>query len=58
MATSFKEEIQRRQKLIEEAQSLEGGAEMLLLECVPNDLSKEITSLLKIPVIGIGAGQN
>jgi 3-methyl-2-oxobutanoate hydroxymethyltransferase len=27
-----------------------------LLECVPNDLSKEITSLLKIPVIGIGAG--
>ena len=50
-------DTKKRQKLIEEAQSLESaGAEMLLLECVPNDLSEEITSLLKIPVIGIGAG--
>ena len=50
-------DTKKRQKLIEEAQSLESaGAAMLLLECVPNDLSKEITSLLKIPVIGIGAG--
>jgi 3-methyl-2-oxobutanoate hydroxymethyltransferase len=50
-------DTKKRQKLIEEAKSLESaGAAMLLLECVPNDLSKEITSLLKIPVIGIGAG--
>jgi ketopantoate hydroxymethyltransferase len=29
---------------------------MLLLECVPDSLTKEIMSELKIPVIGIGAG--
>ena len=32
------------------------GAAMLLLECVPDDLAKEVTKELKIPVIGIGAG--
>ena len=29
---------------------------MLLLECVPDSLTKEIMAELKIPVIGIGAG--
>ena len=28
----------------------------MLLECVPSSLAKEITDLLEIPVIGIGAG--
>ena len=32
------------------------GAAMLLLECVPDSLTKEIMSELSIPVIGIGAG--
>lgn len=32
------------------------GAQMLVLECVPHELAAEITQLLKIPVIGIGAG--
>ena len=32
------------------------GADMVLLECVPAALGKEITEALKIPVIGIGAG--
>jgi len=34
----------------------EAGADLLLLECVPANLAKEITLMLQIPVIGIGAG--
>ncbi len=32
------------------------GAQMLVLECVPAKLAAEITQMLDIPVIGIGAG--
>ncbi|AOU98547.1 3-methyl-2-oxobutanoate hydroxymethyltransferase [Acidihalobacter yilgarnensis] len=32
------------------------GAELLLLECVPASLAAEITEMVDIPVIGIGAG--
>ena len=47
----------KRELIINEAKSLEtAGAAMLLLECVPDSLTKEIMSELKIPVIGIGAG--
>ncbi|HEB82268.1 MAG TPA: 3-methyl-2-oxobutanoate hydroxymethyltransferase [Gammaproteobacteria bacterium] len=34
----------------------EAGADLMLLECVPDILAKEITVALDIPVIGIGAG--
>lgn len=34
------------------------GADMLVLECVPSWLAKEITETLDIPVIGIGAGKD
>ncbi|MNV98747.1 3-methyl-2-oxobutanoate hydroxymethyltransferase [compost metagenome] len=34
----------------------QAGAAMLLLECVPSELAEEITQAVKIPVIGIGAG--
>ncbi len=45
------------QSIIEEAKLLEdSGASILLLECVPRQLAKEITEALHIPVIGIGAG--
>jgi 3-methyl-2-oxobutanoate hydroxymethyltransferase len=44
-------------KIIADAQSLEqAGISALILECVPAALGKKISSLLKIPVIGIGAG--
>jgi 3-methyl-2-oxobutanoate hydroxymethyltransferase len=34
----------------------EAGAAMLVLELIPSSLAKEITEMLTIPVIGIGAG--
>ncbi|WP_273456868.1 3-methyl-2-oxobutanoate hydroxymethyltransferase [Nevskia ramosa] len=34
----------------------EAGADMLLLECVPSKLGKQITDAAQVPVIGIGAG--
>ena len=32
------------------------GADMILLECVPNSLADKITQAVSVPVIGIGAG--
>lgn len=32
------------------------GADILLLECVPSELAKQITAAVNVPVIGIGAG--
>ena len=44
-------------QLFDSAENLQAaGADMLLLECVPNDLAKKITLNCSIPVIGIGAG--
>ncbi len=43
--------------ILEDAVALqEAGAGLLVLECVPADLAREITCALRIPVIGIGAG--
>jgi 3-methyl-2-oxobutanoate hydroxymethyltransferase len=45
------------QKLRDDAQQLQqAGASLLILECVPAALAKEISRELTIPVIGIGAG--
>jgi 3-methyl-2-oxobutanoate hydroxymethyltransferase len=49
--------IPAAEKMIEEAAALEkAGADILLLECVPQVLAAEITANTEIPVIGIGAG--
>jgi 3-methyl-2-oxobutanoate hydroxymethyltransferase len=48
---------EQRRRLIEQARGLEeAGCFAVVLECVPGDLAAEITSTLKIPTIGIGAG--
>lgn len=36
--------------------SVEAGAQMLLLECVPQALAAQVTAAVDVPVIGIGAG--
>ncbi len=44
-------------KLIDDAKKCEeAGAFMIVLECVPKQLATEISNLLTIPTIGIGAG--
>jgi len=44
-------------QMIESARKLEAaGADLLLLECVPNEVGKAITEKTEVPVIGIGAG--
>lgn len=49
---------QTAQKLIDDAKQLEAaGIFALVLECVPEELSKAIAEQLEIPVIGIGAGR-
>ena len=50
-------DVEDKNRILSEAKQLEdAGAEIILLECVPADLAKEITEILKIPTIGIGAG--
>lgn len=51
-----KEEL-AAEKMISDAKVLEeAGADMMLVECVPSSLGRELSSALSIPVIGIGAG--
>ena len=46
-------------KMLKNAISLQNaGADVVLLECVPNELGNSIKEELDIPVIGIGAGPN
>lgn len=50
-------EAEAAQTMLNDAERLaENGADMLLLECVPNQLAQTITANVDIPVIGIGAG--
>ena len=47
------EKIRQDAKILTEA-----GADLLLLECVPSLLAKQITEAISIPTIGIGAGRD
>ena len=50
-------ESEQAKKMIDAAKRLEAaGSDIVLLECVPNEVGREITSELDVPVIGIGAG--
>ena len=43
--------------MVEDARLLEqAGAALLLLECVPTPVARQVTEAVRIPVIGIGAG--
>lgn len=44
-------------RLLQDAQALQhAGARLLVVECIPARLGKEVSAVLDIPVIGIGAG--
>ena len=45
------------ERMVEDAKALEGaGADLLLLECVPNEVGELISEAIDLPIIGIGAG--
>jgi 3-methyl-2-oxobutanoate hydroxymethyltransferase len=49
-------ELAAAEKMLTDALSLQqAGADLMLLECVPESLASKITNALDIPVIGIGA---
>ena len=50
-------EPDQARKMRESAERLQdAGADIVLLECVPNEVGEAITDALEVPVIGIGAG--
>jgi 3-methyl-2-oxobutanoate hydroxymethyltransferase len=50
-------EPDQAREMRESAESLQdAGADIVLLECVPNEVGEAITDALDVPVIGIGAG--
>ena len=50
-------ESEKATEMLESARALQdAGADIVLLECVPNEVGRAITAALDVPVIGIGAG--
>ncbi len=48
---------EKANEMLESAKRLQdAGADIVLLECVPNEAAKMVTEALHVPVIGIGAG--
>lgn len=52
----YKMQRDREALLIDAQAAQDAGAFGIVLECIPAELAAEITALLKIPTIGIGAG--
>jgi len=49
--------LDKAMSLLKDARAVEeAGAFMVVLECVPPDIAEEVTNTLRIPTIGIGAG--
>lgn len=49
--------LDKAMALLKDAKAVEdAGAFAVVLECVPSDIAAEVTNALKIPTIGIGAG--
>lgn len=51
-----KEPESARQLLADARMLADAGASLLVLECVPAELAREVTASISIPTIGIGAG--
>ncbi len=50
-------EAEKAQEMLDAARRLQdAGSDIVLLECVPNEVGEAITQALEVPVIGIGAG--
>ncbi|MDH3305798.1 MAG: 3-methyl-2-oxobutanoate hydroxymethyltransferase [Gammaproteobacteria bacterium] len=50
-------EPDKARQMVKSAERLQdAGADVVLLECVPNEVGRVITAALQVPVIGIGAG--
>ncbi len=50
-------EPEKAEEMLASAKRLQdAGADIVLLECVPNEVGQVITQALEVPVIGIGAG--
>jgi len=50
--------LAQAQKIIDDAKALEkAGVFSIVLECVPEELSKLISEIVNVPTIGIGAGK-
>jgi len=48
---------QQAEQMVADALALQdAGADIVLLECVPNEVGKAVTAAVEVPVIGIGAG--
>ncbi len=50
------EDSQAREILSDGEALVKAGADILLLECVPSKLARQLTQRVEVPVIGIGAG--
>ncbi|KAH0843575.1 3-methyl-2-oxobutanoate hydroxymethyltransferase [Fonsecaea monophora] len=49
--------LEKAMSLLKDAKAVEeAGAFVVVLECVPPDIAEEVTKALRIPTIGIGAG--